>query len=142
MIEISNRQRDLSISTASVRAFTRTLLDFQKISKRVSICLVTETKIKALHSQFFNNPTPTDCITFPLQGEILGEIIICPKTALLYAKEHGLDPYEETGLYLVHGILHLLGEDDLEPAAKRRMRQKEKKCMAHLKAKRVFLKPL
>jgi probable rRNA maturation factor len=43
-----------------------------------------------------------------------------------------LDPYRETILYLVHGLLHLVGYNDLEPKDKAAMRRKEKSCMRKL----------
>ena len=32
---------------------------------------------------------------------------------------------EELGRYVIHGLLHLHGEDDLDPAARRRMKKRE-----------------
>jgi probable rRNA maturation factor len=115
-------------------------LAFEQISCReLSVYFVTEQRITQLHEEFFNDPTPTDCITFPIDEDFLGELFICPKTAQIYAAKHHLNPYEETSLYVVHGILHLLGYDDLTPAKRRTMRKKEKKCMAHLNALGVIL---
>ena len=61
-----------------------------------------------------------------------GEIFVCPLAAIAYAKKQESRPYEETALYIVHGLLHLLGYDDLEEKAKKNMRKKEKSCMRHL----------
>ncbi len=105
----------------------------------VSVYFVTTKQICSLHEQFFNDPSPTDCISFPLDTHHLGEIFICPETALLYAKKHTLDPRKELTLYLVHGILHCLGFDDLTPKQKRTMRKKEKHCMQFLEAQGLIL---
>ena len=139
-VHVSNRQKDLKISNLSVRHLVRAVLAQQKVDCReVAFYFVGEKRIISLHKQFFNDPTPTDCITFPVDQETLGEIFVCPKAAIDYCKTHGGNPYEETTLYIIHGILHLLGYDDLEPAKRRVMRKKEKECMAHLKTAKILL---
>ncbi len=141
VIRIFNRQKDLKISKGSTRTLIASLLNFLNVStEEISLYFVTEKEICKLHEQFFQDPSPTDCISFPIDQSHLGEIFVCPKVAVAYAKKRGLDPHEETSLYIVHGILHLLGFDDLETQAKRRMRKKEKSCMRHLYEHKVILR--
>lgn len=136
---VYNRQKALPISKASVRRILEALCTFLSIHcEEISIYFVSERKLIQLHQEFFDDPTPTDCITFPVDASYLGDIFISPKAALLYDPD---SPYEETQLYLVHGILHLLGYDDLEPKAKRTMRKMEKKCMDHLKRLKLIITP-
>ena len=117
-----------------MQKLTAAVLDHLKVSpEEIAIYFVSEKKICQLHEQFFQDPTPTDCISFPLDENYLGDIFVCPATALSYAAKNNLDPQEETVLYIVHGILHLLGYDDLEVKARRLMRKKEKSCMRHLR---------
>lgn len=133
-ILVFNHQNDLRISLRKARTLVSTVLQAEKVlCNEISIYFVSEKLISELHADFFDDPTPTDCITFPMDSEILGEIFVCPKAAIDYCKKKGGDPLTETALYIVHGILHLLGYDDLEPKKRRAMRKKEKKCMAHLK---------
>jgi probable rRNA maturation factor len=107
--------------------------------QELSIYLVSESRIGSLHKKFFNDPRPTDCISFPIDSETLGEIFVCPKTAIKYATDTEGNVYEEVALYIIHGLLHLLGFDDMTANDKRIMRKKEKKCMADCK---VFIKQL
>jgi probable rRNA maturation factor len=117
-----------------IRSLVQSVLQYQtSLCREVSIYFVTERRICDLHLEFFNDPTPTDCISFPIDSDLLGEVFVCPKTALRYSTKHSLDPYEEVALYVIHGILHLMGYDDLEPSQRRIMRKKEKLCMAHCK---------
>lgn len=102
--------------------------------------LVSAKAITELHDEFFDDPTPTDCITFPLDDSHLGELFVCPRAAVEYARKHKLPPYEELTLYLVHGILHCIGYDDLTPNQRRAMRKKEKSCMQFLKAHSLVLR--
>src|SRR5262249_50239789 len=92
------------------------------------------------HARFFDDPTPTDCISFPMddaeseEWRVLGEIFVCPKAAIRYTEEHGGNPFIETTLYIGHGLLHLMGYDDMNLIDEEQMRQAEKRHMAHLKA--------
>lgn len=132
-LNISNQQKSLPLSKSSVKRATEALCSFLKIScDELSIFFVTKKKISSLHAQFFDDPSPTDCITFPVDASYLGDLFICPSVALSYAAAKKLDPYQETLLYLVHGLLHLRGYDDLKDDARRTMRKMEKKCMGHL----------
>jgi len=132
-IHIYNQQKAISISKNSVRGLMRAILEYLHIScEELSIYFVTEKKISELHERFFQDPAPTDCISFPIDNQHLGEIFVCPAAAIAYTGKRKLDPYEELTLYVVHGLLHLLGFDDLEEKARRIMRKKEKSCMRHL----------
>ena len=133
-VHLANRQKDMKLSMPVVRTLVQQVLLLQNnCCRELSIYFVTERRICDLHNQFFNDPTPTDCISFPIDSQLLGEVFVCPKTALSYSTKHDKDPHEEVVLYVIHGILHLLGYDDLEPSQRRTMRKKEKSCMAHCK---------
>jgi probable rRNA maturation factor len=145
-ITVANTQRDLKIHTQRVRTTVAFLLEFLGVTcDEVSICFVSEKKLCQLHACFFNDPSPTDCITFPIDTpgtkgySFLGEIFISPKAALLYDPKK---PYDELTLYLTHGILHLIGYDDMDPKNRKKMRAMEKKCMASLKKKSLLLHPI
>lgn len=133
LLNIYNFQKALPIQKRFISKVVKELLSFLKVDcKEISIYFTTIEKISELHGQFFNDPTPTDCISFPIDQEHLGEVFICPAVAIEYGKKHNIDPLQETLLYLIHGILHLIGYDDLDPYPKRIMRRMEKKCMNHI----------
>lgn len=120
------------------------LEEFKISTDEVSFHFVTERKICKLHDEFFDDPSPTDCITFPLdpprkkagravgQIHILGEAFICPKTALTCSKRLGIDPYEELYRYVIHCLLHLIGYTDTGSVERAKMKRKEKSCLKKL----------
>lgn len=137
LVVIRNTQNDLPIKCSQVKSILCALLG---PSTPVDIHFVKTPRIVKLHRQFFQDDNPTDCITLPYHSPfLLGEIFICPAAALTYVAKHGGDPYRETTLYLVHGILHLLGYEDTEPRKKNRMRRAEKKWITALEAKGLLL---
>ena len=77
----------------------------------VEISIVDDPTIAEVHGEFLNDPTPTDAITFPY-----GEVLVSCDTAASYALAHGLSREEELFRYMVHGLTHLHGYLDYEPA--------------------------
>jgi probable rRNA maturation factor len=61
---------------------------------------------------------------------IEGEIVMSAETAAGNAARFGNSPHDELALYLVHGLLHLCGYDDLTPKEKRLMRRREAEALA------------
>ena len=55
-----------------------------------------------------------------------------PVPAAREGAKRGTGYSRELALYLVHGLLHAAGEDDLDPKARRRMRRREREVMAEL----------
>ena len=135
---VYNKQKDLPLSIANIKLMVPFLLRTLKISTdEVIIHFVSKSSIGKVHDSIFSDPSPTDCISFPIDDpktpegkhRILGEVFVCPKVAIEYAQQQKLDPHEETTLYIIHGILHLLGYDDLDPSSRRTMRRMEQKCL-------------
>ncbi len=135
-ITVFNQQKDLKISSAAVKKILHALIKKMGVDcQEVIIHFVSQKKICELHAQFFNDPSPTDCITFPIDEKLLGEIFVCPKAAI----EYGTEPYLETTLYIVHALLHLLKYDDIDPKDRRQMRRKEKWCLNFLHKNHIHL---
>ena len=131
-------QSDLSIDKKQVKQLIDGVFLLKKTSSaEIIVHFVTKEEIAKIHGDFFDDPTPTDCITFPFRDEeLLGEIFICPRMAIEYSPE---DPYKETSLYIVHAILHLLGYDDIAEADEIEMRKAEEQVMNHLSEKNLVL---
>jgi probable rRNA maturation factor len=133
-VQVQNRQRDVPLSGRQVRAFVISALQLLKVkTDEVSVQFVTEQQITSLHAALFNDPSPTDCITCPIDapGEslpyaLLGEIFICPSVARAYALSRGGDPIQEVLRCVVHCLLHLIGYTDGTREERAHMRRKER----------------
>jgi probable rRNA maturation factor len=133
-------QKTLKLNKREITKLVKALLSYLNVEcNEIILNFVDKKKISEIHLEFFNDGSPTDCITFPIDDEfvkfnrILGEIFVCPDIAVEYASKHSLDSFEEVFLYIVHGILHLIGYDDIQNEDRIIMKKKEKECMAFLK---------
>ncbi len=144
-INIFDNQSKLNLSKDSISLIVRECLtEERQACEEVSIHFVSTEEISRLHLDFFNDPTTTDCISFPMDDEneeyrILGEVFVCPETAINYAESHAVDKYEETTLYIIHGLLHLMGYDDIEESDRKEMRSAEQRHLSRLKSKNLCL---
>lgn len=89
------------------------------LPQAVEVSLIDDEAIARVHAEFLDDPTPTDVITFPY--EEYGEILISLETAQRQGEKYGRLFFVETTLYLIHGILHLAGYDDKDPAERKEM---------------------
>lgn len=144
-IEVSNHQTDLPLDLKKIKLIVQEFLKLEnETCHEVSLSFVDTATICKLHQDFFNDPSPTDCISFPLDEEkdspyrLLGEVFVCPATALDYATKNHLNPYEETVLYILHGLLHLIGYDDLNEKESFLMRKAETRHLHHLRDKNLL----
>ncbi len=94
----------------------------------VSLALVDDARIAELSGRFRGCTEPTDVLSFP-EGKTdletgrvhLGEIVISAETAAREAAHRGVPVEQETLLYAVHGLLHLLGHEDESEAGRAAM---------------------
>jgi probable rRNA maturation factor len=59
-----------------------------------------------------------------------GEILVCPEIAKKQARQFGRKTADETLLYGIHGILHLVGYADKTPVAFKKMFAAQEKLLA------------
>ena len=109
----------------------------------LSLALVGDAKMSALHEQFMGIAGPTDVLTFPLdedaRGRVTaGEVVVCVPEARRRAKTEGTDLRREALLYALHGMLHLCGYDDRTPADFARMHRAEDRILAQIGVGAVF----
>lgn len=114
------------------------------IGGEVSILVVGDIRMAQLHLDHKNVPGTTDCLTFDLsgphtaKGHIEGDLVLCLAEAKRQAKARGHSVREELLLYAIHGLLHLDGEDDLEPKAFAKMHKREDAILRKIGFKPLF----
>jgi len=92
-------------------------------------------KILEINNQYLEHDYYTDIITFDYTtgNTISGDIFISLDTVKSNADEYGADFETELHRILIHGILHLCGNDDKSPELRADMTNKENKALGQLK---------
>ena len=90
-----------------------------------------EEKILEINRQYLNHDYFTDIITFDYSEKniISGDIFISPETLKTNAIQFNVTFEEELLRIIIHGILHLCGQDDKTPESKLQMTAKEDKAL-------------
>jgi len=123
---------------------------------QLSIAIVNDEEMAQLHEQYTGVSGTTDVLTFDLSDEpepdlgdddsepspqptdIEGDIVICLDEARRQADKRGHPAHHELLLYAVHGLLHLLGEDDHDPDDYQRMHAREDELLGKLGLGPIF----
>ena len=148
-IAIADSQQALELDEAFVREVAGRVLAEERVAgAEISVALVDNPTMRELNRQYLNHDYDTDVLSFLLDCDesevpaatehaprgagkrIEGEIIVSTEMAVQRAADFGWSSRDEAVLYLIHGLLHLAGYDDLTKPEKELMRQRERQLLA------------
>ena len=116
-------------------AIEKTLAVHHIKNTELSFTMVDPSEIKRLNCDFRNIDRVTDVLSFPIDDQMLGDIVVCKKRLTRQAKAYGNSYLRELSYLTVHSVLHLLGYDHMEKRDKQLMRKMEKEIMKDLEGK-------
>ncbi len=133
IIRINNRQKKFRIKPKTIKKLCENVLSAQGEPDNVELDLtiVNDRRMVVMNKQFLNHSRTTDVISFPQRDkgdpstEILGDIIVCAERAKKQSEFFGTTFNQEFGLYIIHGILHILGYDDQKEPEKKIMEKQQ-----------------
>ena len=93
----------------------------------IAYIFCSDERILEINKQYLNHDYFTDIITFDYcEGTIIsGDIFISVDTVLSNSNEYGVSFETELLRIIIHGILHLCGQDDKTPETRAEMTEKE-----------------
>ena len=157
-----NRQRVRRIDTALLHRITLHILreQLQIADFELAIHLVAATEMARVNKTFLDHEGSTDVITFDYSDEgfrvsgfafrvdrdgtqpetrnakpettLHGEIFLCLDDAVVQARQFRTTWQSEVVRYVIHGLLHLCGHDDLKPADRRIMKREENRLLREI----------
>ncbi len=106
----------------------------------ISLFFTNDREITVLNRKYRNVNLPTDVLAFSMREginseinpEILGDIVISVDMVRRNSMRFGTDFSKELYLYLIHGILHLLGFSDKDKKNRTRMEKKQQELLRKL----------
>lgn len=154
-IQIANVQDQVEIDESLLKQVAeKTLTAEQVAAAQISIAVVDNARIRVLNRRHLDHDYDTDVLSFLLESEesappengsavdpseetprgrgkrIGGEVVISAEMAAATADDFDWSPHDEIVLYLVHGLLHLVGYDDCSDAQRRKMRFQERSLLS------------
>jgi probable rRNA maturation factor len=145
-IDISSCPDSLAIDVMALRRAIELTLQIEQVASAVlSVSIVDNKAIHQINREYLQHDYPTDVISFQLgfaldedapddspperraaRAMIEGEIIASAEMAEEMASTGQWSPKDELTLYVIHGLLHICGYDDLSPEEKTIMRSRER----------------
>ena len=133
---LRNHQRTRPVDLRLLRQVINGLLsDLEAKDFDLAIHLIGEREMTRINETRLRHAGSTDVITFDygeLDGTLAGAMFVCVHEALTQAARFRVIWQEELVRYIIHGILHLRGFDDLRPVARRRMKREEGRLLKKL----------
>lgn len=101
----------------------------------ITVCLVNDQEISRLNAKYLKKNRPTDVIAFSLgdKKSLCADIVVSTDTASRQAKIFNTSPSYELYLYIVHGVLHVLGYDDKTTKQSQLMQKKSIRILSALR---------
>ena len=148
-VEIANEQDAFDVDESKVQeAIEHTLAQERVVGADISVALIDNEQIHELNVRYLSHDYPTDVLSFLLEEDgpdmapppdqprgtgktIEGELIVSCEMAAHVAAEYHWSPQDELLLYIVHGLLHLCGYDDLSDHEQKIMRKRECEILSH-----------
>lgn len=133
---IRNRQRLQTINLPVLRQITAAILSsiIRDTPYEIGIYLVSADEITRINETYLNHQGSTDVISFhyPDDAVLRGELFISTSDAVQHAKTFKTQWESEVVRYVAHGLLHLIGFDDLSPHDRREMKREENRIVRTL----------
>ncbi|NNE58430.1 MAG: rRNA maturation RNase YbeY [Hellea sp.] len=104
----------------------------QKAEGELSIAFVDDRAIQKLNAQYRGQNKPTNVLSFPMKGPMMGDIVLARETILAETAQQNKSLADHVTHLIVHGFLHLLGFDHQDDEQAAEMESLEKKALAQL----------
>ena len=137
-IYFRNKQDLIPVDWRTVKKLAGLVIDEENRGEaELGILIVDNKRISRLNRKYFGEQSPTDVIAFPMNSgpgtgyspDLLGDVVVSAEKAVEYASKRNLDLYKELSLYVIHGVLHLLGYDDIRKVRRSKMLRQQRRLL-------------
>lgn len=125
-------------SEADFLRWAQAALTSLKPDAELTIRIADEAESQQLNHEYRGKDKPTNVLSFPFDSPagidlpLIGDLVICPQVVAKEAEEQEKSLQDHFAHMVVHGCLHLLGFDHIEPSDAEEMETLEKKLLAEL----------
>jgi probable rRNA maturation factor len=137
-VESGEPGADVVPGEPQVRAWVETVLAGRRDHAELTVRIVGAEESAELNGTYRKKQGPTNVLSFPfevppgLELSLLGDIVVCAPVVAREAAEQGKPAEAHWAHMVVHGTLHLLGYDHIEPGEAQVMESLETAILADL----------
>ncbi|MBI5145251.1 MAG: rRNA maturation RNase YbeY [Candidatus Omnitrophica bacterium] len=141
-IIIKNLQKKIHLNPKRIKVAVLKLLSLEgrKKSGEITICFFNDRQIREFNLFYRGRDVATDVIAFDNsvhKKEISGDIAVSCETAIRNARIFKTTPLSEIYLYVIHGLLHIIGYNDNNKKNRLIMQKKEKEILREFITRKV-----
>jgi probable rRNA maturation factor len=141
---LRNHQQLRAVNLRLLRSIIVTMIEEQVGAEmqELGIHILSAEEMTRLNETFLRHAGPTDVLAFNYRPatertmhhrwQLHGEIFVCMNEAVAQARRFRTSWQSEIVRYVIHGILHLIGYDDSNAAARRKMKRAEQALVRDL----------
>ncbi|MEW6027258.1 MAG: rRNA maturation RNase YbeY [Planctomycetota bacterium] len=139
-INIFNNQKvfTLGINLDRLRRVLKCILRKERgPSGLFNFIFVDNREIRRLNRRYLGRNRITDVIAFPLADNcdnIKGEVVVSVEEARRQSRRRNIPLNDEIALYCIHGLLHLIGYDDLAESERIKMERRQSEYLKMMAA--------
>ena len=118
-----------------LRKWIKTVITaYKSVQGEISIICCSDSYLLEINKKYLGHDYYTDIITFDYceQNRISGDLFISVDTVKANAEFYNVAFHDELHRVIIHGVLHLLKEDDMTPTQQQQMRVAEERALAIL----------
>lgn len=144
--EVINQTKEDIPELKTIRELLNFALKHEKLTNvEFNVIIVDMDTIHKMNKQYRGIDAPTDVISFALEDyqdivyedqRLLGDIYICLEKAKIQSEEYGHSFLRELSFLTIHGLLHLLGYDHMNPEDEKIMFAKQEEILENYGIKR------
>lgn len=140
-INVINLQNKIPVGRKKLKETISACLRLERVRKpgEITVSLMSDAAIRELNIMYMGRYCSTDVLSFDIsrsKKELIADIAVSADTALYNAKIYRTSALFEIYLYVIHGLLHILGYDDLSRNKRKRMQERTASILASLKIKK------
>jgi len=125
-------------SEEELRRWAARAIEGRRESASMTLRIVDERESAELNGEYRGKPGPTNVLSFPFEAppqvemDLIGDIVVCAPVVAREAEEQGKPLAAHWAHMVVHGCLHLLGYDHMDPEEAEVMEKLETEILAGL----------
>ena len=132
-VVVSDEQDDVVVDADRWARLAAAALIAEGAVGELTLTFVDRVEMTSLNTEHMGKESPTDVLSFPLEPfgsddpgpSLIGDLVICPAVAAEAAPAHAGTLDDELALLVVHGVLHIVGHDHVDPDETEVMRRRE-----------------